>query len=584
MSRSPTPAPSPSRRHTAALALHRVGGAYRYVIVNAAGGGGNGNAAVPRVTDSGSIPVGDAKALEALRAKAGSGAAFVQVIPPDATILRSAPPKLVLDGTPEQVAGALSLVAEAELPSTVPAHRRAAGVLRAGHAHAVYAVGWIGPEGVLAPEAVAVPAVAAVAALHRVTGAPDGIAAWADQGSGVVAIVGAGKGESPRLYVRVLRDDPSDNQAFSAVREEALDDAIADLDADAPTPVGAALWLPRRPPANTGITGDEKLSESALAYGAAAAAIDARPDEQPLFSMTDRSPTAGRSIFTRIADGLSTPRAAVLAAAACVVLLLGGWILAAPIKLSILQSRVGDDSTDFTKAVQQHDWYKALRDRRWPMTALMAELTSSAPEGVRIETLAMDHGRPVSITGTANDAASVEAWCRTLRGKVFTDVTPNMPAEDVSPIRFTITARVADAMLAAVSELKPVAVSDAPRPARADTPGGSRSDRTPRPGSSGTSGRTNGRTNETTRPSGDRANVGTRTPAPAAPAGAVVEPPPPMSDSQIDRLNSGSAMLEWAKRKGQITRTDLDAATRTRLEHELARIEARRKALQGGGQ
>ncbi|HYD01768.1 MAG TPA: hypothetical protein VEB22_11125, partial [Phycisphaerales bacterium] len=189
-----------------------------------------------------------------------------------------------------------------------------------------------------------------------------------------------------------------------------------------------------------------------------------------------------------------------------------------------------------------------------------------------------------SITGTANDAASVEAWCRTLRGKVFTDVTPNMPAEDVSPIRFTVTAKVADAMVAAVSELKPVTVSDSPRPARNDGAGGSRSDRATRPPTSGGS-RTSGRTNESTRTGGDRSNNPPRTPVPAAPAAAAAEPPPPppLSDSQIDRLSSGAAMLEWAKRKGQISRTDLDAATRTRLEHELVRIEARRKAL-GGGQ
>lgn len=568
------PAPTLNKKPSTALALQRVGNVYRYIIATAGSGGGNGAAGAPRVTDSGTIPAGDPKALEALRSKAGSSAAFVQVIPADATILRSAPPKLALTGSPEQIAGALSLVAESELPTTVPAHRRAAGVLRAGHAHAVYAVGWIAPEGAIAPEATAVPAVAALAALHRISGAPEGICAYTDQASGVVAIVAAGKGESPRLFVRLLRDDASDPQAFKAVRDEAIADAQADLELDAPVAIGPSVGLPRRPAATLGLVGDDKLSEFALVLGAAAAAMDAKPDELPLFTMLDRSPLAGRSIITRIVDGLSSPRAAAVAAAACVVLLLGGWILAAPIKLAILHNRVGNDTGDYAKTLQQHDWYKALRDKRWPMTALLAELTSGAPEGVRIESLSIEQGRPVTVTGTAESAESLDKWRASLQGKIFTEVTPNIPDESASPIRFTITAKVADAMLAAVSELKPVTVSEAARAPRADS--GSRTDRTTRPtnGGSGTSGRTNGRTN----------NGGRTTPAAGATPSAAAEPPPPLTDAQIDRLAAGPAVVEWAKRQGQLSRSDLDAATRTRLEHERDRIDARRKALAGGGQ
>lgn len=557
MSRIPTP--SPSKKPAAVLALHKVAGVYRYVIAGAAGG-------TLRVTDSGSISATDPKALETLRSKAGSSAAFAQVISPESTIVRSAPPKLVLDGSPEQVASALALVAEAELPSTIPAHRRAAGVFRAGPAHAVYAVGWLGPDGIIAAEATPVPALAALASLYKLTGAADGLAVYCDQPSGVIAMIGAGKGESPRLMLRQLRDDPSDTEAFTAVRDEALTDAAADLEVDAPLPVGQSLRLPRRIPASLGITGDEKISDFALALGAAAFVLEAKPDEQPLLRMLDRSPTAGRTIVHKIADGLSTPRAAAVAAAVCATVLLGGWILAAPAKLAILQSRLGNDSGDYTKAVQQHDWYKALRDRRWPMTALIAELTSGAPEGVRIETLSIEQSRSVNITGTAESAASIEKWCNTLRGKIFTGVVPAVPDESAAVVRFSIKADVNDAMLAAVSELKPVVVSEQPR---TKTDSGSRTDRS--------SGRTNGRANN------GGGTSGGRTTTPAASPTAAAEPPPAMTDAQIDKLSAGPATIEWAKRKGQLSRSDLDNTTRSRLQHELERIEARRKAL-GGGQ
>lgn len=575
MSRSPTPTPSPvGKKPGAVLALHKVGSAYRYVIASGAGGNGGGGI---RVTDSGTIPASDPKALETLRQKAGSSAAFVQVIPPEASILRSAPPKLVLDGTPEQVAGALSLVAEAELPTTIPAHRRGAGVLRAGAAHAVYAVGWMGPEGAIAHEAVTVPAVAALAALFRLTGAPSGLAVYTDQPSGVVAIVGAGKGESPRLFVRVLRDDASDTEAFKAVRDEALADVMADLDAEEPVRISSSLRLPARLPASIGLTGDDRHSDFALALGAAAFALEARADEQPLLTMTDRSPTAGRTIFTRIGDGLSTPRAAAVTAAVCVCVLLAGWIVAAPIKLSLLKSRVGEDSGNDTKAVQQRDWYKALNERRWPMTALIAELTSGAPEGVRIESLSVEQGRPATVTGTADSAASIEAWCGTLRGKIFTDVTPNVPAEDVSPIRFTITAKVADAMLAAVSELKPVTTSDAPRTTDSTSRG-------PRTGSSNNSGgSTASRPSGNSRSNNGGGGNGRSSSTPAASPSAPAEVPPALTDAQIERLNATAAMNAWAARKSYLMRSEGDPATRSRLEQEVTKIDARRKAL-GGGQ
>ncbi|MFT3686332.1 MAG: hypothetical protein QM783_15665 [Phycisphaerales bacterium] len=572
MSRAPVTTQSAAKRPSAALAILKAGDAYKYVI--AAGGGG----APLRVTDTGSISATDPKALESLRQRAGGSAAFVQVVPPEAGILRSAPPKLVLDGTPEQVAGALELVAEAELPASIPSHRRAAGVVRAGHAHAVYAMGWIGGEGSFAPEAAPVPAPAALGALFRLTGAPSGLLVYTDAATGVIALLGAGTGESPRLVVRVLRDDGSDAEAFTAVRDEAVEDLRLALDAEEPVRIGGSLQLPKRASVS-GLGGDDRLTDFALPLGAAAFVLEAKPDELPLLSMSDRSPTAGRSIFTRIGEGLATPRALAVTAALCVCLMLTGWILAAPVKLALLQKRVGSDTGDYTKAVQQHDWFKALKDRRWPLTALIAELTSGAPESVRVESLTVDQGRAINITGSAEKADTVDAWCKSLRGKVFTDVERTIPQEDVSPVRFTIKATVVDAQAAAVSDLKPIANVDTPRVKGDSTPTRSdrsdRTDRNSRTGSNRPSGNSGGNNN------GSRTGSRTGSTPGASTSGAEI--PHAMTEAQINKLDSAGATLEWAKRKGQLSRSDLDTATRSRLESELNLLEARRKAL-GGGQ
>ncbi|MBY0396666.1 MAG: hypothetical protein K2X91_09400, partial [Thermoleophilia bacterium] len=424
------------------------------------------------------------------------------------------------------------------------------------------------------------PGAPALAALFRLTGAPSGLLVYTDRPTGVVALLGAAgaaAGESPTLLVRILKDDATDADAFDAVRDEAVADANDALAFQTPVPllqVGEALRFPRRPQV-AGLSGDDRISEFALALGAAAFALDARPDELPLLAMSDRSPTAGRTLVARVRESFSTPRALAVTAVACLSLLLTGWILAAPARLAILQKRVGDDTGDYTKAVQQHDWYHALHERRWPMTALMAELTATAPEGVRVESLTIEQGRPITLAGSAPTSEDVYAWCKSLRGRVFSEVVPTIPQEDASPVRFTLRADVADALAAAAGDLKPIAASDTPHP-HADQPRSDRAERPDRPGRSTTPRPvpTQGRSTTT--------RSGTST-SPASAGAPSAEVPPAMTEAQIDKLAIGPATIEWARRKGQLARSDLEPTVRARLQHELQHLEARRKAL-GGGQ
>ena len=554
------------------LVVMSAGASLRYVVASLSSG-------AVRVTESGNIPPADAKALETLRQKAG-GAQLVQVLPPECVVVRPVAAAIKLDGSPEQVAGALNLVAEAELPTTVPAHRRCAGVLRVGQGQAVLAMAWVTDANTI-PGATLVPAPAALAALHRLTGASTGLAAWSDQTSGSVVIAGCGSTDEHRVLARVLRDDATDENAWRAVVDEALADAAADLGVEPPITVSPALRLPRMPVSTFGLpAADVKtgLADFGPLLGAASLALQPKPDEQPLLTMTQRSAIVSRPIHRRIWEGMGSPRRVGVVAAVCAMVLLAGWIAAAPIQLAALRSKAGADTADYQKAMEQHDWYRVLRERRWPMTAILAELTAQAPTGITVENLTVEQNRPIALGGTAPSAEALNKWRTALRSnRVFDDVQWNSPDETSSPVRFSMSVKVAEPLLAGGAELKAIPAS-APSHETASTNGREGRNSTPtRTNPPTRTTRTNGNNN-----SGNNNGGRTSTPAagtPGAPA-PKAEVPPPLSDSQIANLKKGPTIIEWAKRKGRMDDPALDEATRQRLHAEFEKLDERKQQLQ----
>lgn len=559
MSRLPTS--NLTRKPSSVLALRREGTSWRFLIAATSSG-------AIRISDSGTFPAADTKTLDTLSQKAGG--TRVVVLPADAVVIRPVSTDIKLDGPADQVAGTLNLLAEAELPSTVPPHRRCAGVLRVGAGQGVYTMAWMNDADTLAGSRIA-PAPACLAALHRLTGATDGLAVSCDETSGTVLLAACGEHDGRRrVLARVLRDDPTDDVSWGRVVSEAVDEARGDLHLEPPVTVSDSLSLPRMPMATFGLAGGDSkksLSEFGLLLGAAHLVLMGQPDEQPLLSMSELSPIVKRSIVSRIVDGLASPSRVAAVACVCVLALLAGWIAAAPIHLAILKSRAGNDTTDYQKATEQQEWYKVLRDRRWPMTNIVAELTAQAPQGITIESMVMDFGRPISLGGTAPDSDALNQWRAALKSnKVFDDVQWSSPDEASTPVRFTLTAKVVEPMLAGGAELKAIPASIANADSSTTTPEENPRDR----GTRSNRGNNNG--------NGNRSNGNTPAQAPTA-ATTKVEIPGPLTDSAIASLNKAKTTIEWAKRKGRVEDASLDQETRDRLRRELEQLEARRQQL-----
>lgn len=479
-------------------------------------------------------------------------------------------------GEEHDVLSALALIAEANLPSSLPEHRRTAGVLRAHGGSAVCAVGFTGePPASLSSLAIDawVPAPVALAGL---LGLAERAPAWVLHADGATGLIMTAAADGKQVGVRALRDDPADAEPWvesvSAAAASACALAGTQPAAEPLTPPSAGETLLVRPAA-VRVTGAPDTAAwwrtFALLVGAATVALSEGTPSRALLSMTAQPPVVKAQPLISLVNWLGRPRVA-----ACVGTLAVGALLLAPLGLAyarltlLRQQAAGSTGTDaqYTTAEQQADFYTLLREKRWPMTQLLGEIIGSAPAGVSLESITMDQGQPVRIAGTtASDSLVTQDWRTALRAsQVFDEVNIVSIDNTQLPTRFTLDLKVGQPTLALSREaakLPPVAVQ------------------TPR---------------EIVEGSGDggaTSNVsGTRPPArTGAPTGRTGAPtvkrdiPKPISDEQINALSKAQATLEWAKRKGASQFAEIDESTRQRLIDEAAKLDIRRNSAGGGG-
>ncbi len=529
----------------------------------------DGGAAVERTQ---TVPLADRAGLAQAIAR-GRVRAVLRVVPAGSVVVRpvgATPPA----GNAAQVRSALDLVAEAQLGGTFAAHRRGGlGLAGApGGPGETFALGWSGEHTAdalddervarLAPQ-VWVPEPVALAGL-----CVRGGCAWAasvDRGAGVVAVCTA------TGRVRVLREDADDAAAWAeclaGVARVIAPEAPPRLPAQGGLALGPGLTLPE------GTGGQEKwLAEHGVAWGAALAAVGPSAELHGACGMTPQAPVPYRPALVRAADALTPARRAWTVLAACaVLLLLGPWALAWT-RHAILKGQAaasGEDDAESVFAQKQAEHAQMLKDRRWPMTKLLADLTGAMPAGITLETVSLEYGQPVRVTGAAESPDLVSQWRAALdKSRVFADVR----APSVEAARFELTARVAQPFGAnSVLVAKPPASNGT-----AGTPPG------PRPSGGGGGGA--GGTRGGARGSGQSA------PAASAAATPAAKAPPPVpgaiTDAQIEAMDLPTATREWGQRKAAAGRPGVSETDKSRLTSEADKLQARRKALQsaaGGG-
>lgn len=589
-------------------AVHQQDAGCRVVIASLRGGG----EVDIKLAETVNLSSGPA-AFTSLIERSGNVDAVIRVLPASCTVVRVA--GVPDSGEPgaasssEAIADALSLMAETELPTTSPDYRRAAGVVNPGRGVARKPIGLLTcwpPSAELhfpgsprtprvAPE-VGISEAAALAMLAQLVGGVE--RAWTvDRSSGAMTILAAGPDKTIIRIARVPTGESGVSSRAAAIAETSRAAGLVEPGASDSSEMPLHL---EPSPTSMRIAGQARSWDWVSQYGLAAAAILAFADSgravSGLVELHETEPKAKPPILQRISEWAGAPSRAAIIIGAC---LLG--IVALPIgvsyaKLRILERQIADQKDLFQKNAEDEKeltFYKLLRDKRWPMTKLMADIAGACPKGISIDSVEIGQGDGIVLRGSAEDTGKLSAFRENLtKTQVFADpTTPSVNPTGSSGVQFQLTAKIRTN--AATMSVKPVTDWAAKtlaedmwgeKAAPTKRSSASRSDRaarTDRRASSGssrptTSARESGRdtATRTDRTSGSSTTT----------AKQPVSIPAELSDSAIAGLSREDAMKEWTNRKRVAAQPGIDEAVKRRLIDESEKAKARMlEATSGGG-
>ena len=553
------------------------------------------------------------------------------ILPAQSTTLR------VLDGTPpvdpaastDDILSSMGLIAEAHLPSTFSSHHRAAGCLPLAGVpgQQPIVIGWVESGG--AAESAAVEVVSCgcsrvdvfipeAVALARAVDPAGGCALLADHECGSALFIKS----DAKPIARALRAVPAPAVAFveQVIRQigplwpasaEATRGAAGSIVLSGSTRARAALANVGGWSKYTSGTVDSVLQRRDLLALAALTLCEAGSNAGvlSLLSMRAVAPVDTMLPIARAAEWLGSPRRAMLVGAVCLAALIASPLVVGAVRLQHIKAVTEGGSgsqADIDAANEQVDTYSLLREKRWPMTKLFADIVTAAPEGLAIETINIDFGKRITVVGSADSSDKVFAFRDSLGGnKVFDDV--KLPSVEGNSSRFSVNFQVAQATYSptvaaaeaaaakaaakatSTADKAPVDKSTAAKPSTSDKPAAAKgTDRqrttTPAKDTAATGGTRTNRNGTGAGAASNRVREGTgtsTTPAttPAAPTVArPVEVPGPIGDTEIAALDKNSAMKEWSARKAASQKPDLDQTTRDRLTAEAQKCFDRMKA------
>jgi hypothetical protein len=544
-----------------------------------------------RLVESRALPAGATKELDELLRR-HRAARLVRLVPGPRTLARCVN---IPHASPAEAVAALGLIAEAELPETLPAHRRAAGLIpdiaREGSLTGLL-TGWRDHENDPplvaaahgAPETWAAEP-AALAALRSHTAA----AVYADPQQGSIVLLISGP---VRTVARVLVEDNASPEVWNQSLRRAIEETSRAAGAsEEPRASGRSLLLAdAAQDALAGLTGGKSqepgwLDEFGLAFGAAILALSENPAERALAGMTAEAPRERRRGAEGAIAWLSVRRNAWRAVAAGAIALFVLPLTLAWARLAVLESKVSElhaQEGSREELARTAALYATLQKSRWPMTKLLADVSGALPVGVRVESIRLAPDQGLGLEATADSADALGAFQQNLnKSGIFSDV--RISRADSGPggsVAFEINAVVASPFLNAPPTedfaAQPLAVrlygegasntnwdadsdkSASPRPPRAERA-------RPEGASAG----------------GDKPEADDDGPsAPSRPSGSGSdELPDVLTDDQITAMDFNGAMKAWAARKKSLSaQKGLDQATKDRITSEIDRLKAQMDA------
>jgi Tfp pilus assembly protein PilN len=427
-------------------AVHAQAGHYRIVVAEAR----NGSVAL---LDARSVREADLPTTLGGLIRDHKPDRVIRVVPGSQSVCRCVE---VPGGEDGGVGAALALLAEAELPESLPPHRRAAGVIPGeGQDGALLGLltGW--------REDAAGPAVsgntreswvAEVACLAALRG-DSGVALYADRKDGSIAIVAGGP---RRTVARILVESGESSAAWSealrlAVRESC---AAAGLERCAAPDIGDVTFdLPAGSIASLrsrvkGMRDEGRwLDEHGIALGAIMVAASHDPRVASLAEMSAAGELNRPPVWERGAAWLSKPRNAWGLTAACVALMLLGPLGIAAARVAVLNSKSGalDEGRKERKHLErQAALYEQLDQVRWPMSKLMADVAGATPVGVVIDDFRLDTNMGLTVHGTARNLEELYTLQNNLSAsRIFKDVKINRQEASDALVEFDVGANIA---------------------------------------------------------------------------------------------------------------------------------------------
>jgi Tfp pilus assembly protein PilN len=586
-------------------AIHLQGGHYRIVLTE----GRNGSIAL---VDARSIPKADLPTALAALLRDHKPDHIIRLAPGSQSVCRCAE---LPAGDDQSLAGALALLAEAELPESLPPHRRAAGLIPgegASSARIALLTGWRdGPEGAPAPLSTISESWTTEAAALALLRGPSGVAVYADRAEGAIAIVAGGP---RRIIARILVENGESHIAWASALRSAVRESCAAAGLErTPAPEAGETTLELPDSAGAALRSRVKnlredprwLAEYGIALGALLIATAHDPRTAALASMTASGHLSRPPAWERATIWLGNPRHAWTLAAACIALMLIGPLALAAARIAVLNAKSGaleQGRQERQQLARRAALYQQLDQLRWPMTKLMADIAGATPVGVVVDDLRLGNDVGVTFRGTAENLDQLYNFHKNLSDlRVFKDVKINRSEAAGSSVEFDIAADVAS--------------PHTPGKPAEDFAAKTLAARLYGEGASNTATPVVHRKTEEARARAPR-NVepaeprpeGAQTSSTPAPAGAAREPrteptessrrpatttpdamPAPLTDEQIAAMNFSKASVEWATRKGKLPKAP-DEATKSRLESEIAKLRERadaakvqeQKAREGG--
>lgn len=475
-----------------------------------------------------------------------------------------------------QMIAAAGLLAEAELPPSVPSHRRAGGLLpgaaKPGIRQAM-AVGWLDRGAAIEPlgdlDEVFCPPAAAMAFLRG----EQPCIACIDPAGDAYAVMAIG---AERGVLRIVLEDAADSASLAGVARgsllaaaNAVGESVDVRPAEVMLDAASRAWLASKV---EGFRDEQSwIDQYALALGAAMVA--STPDAAPMARLTVRPPEVVEPTPVRVATWLTQgSRPWWVGAAACLVLLLAPWGLASA-RDAILTGRVrvieemkrGNADVDRQAAL-----YAQLDISRWPLSKLLADVSGATPVGVVATDVRLAPEQGFSFQGTATSAELVNVFQRNLGDtKLFRSIKVNRTeTSSGGSVEFNLSADLIPSQ--AHAPVKPA--SDFAAESLSKRLHGVEVVAGPAAASGGDDRSRRGDRR------GEPEQIESR--RPVAPSDAM---PPAVTDDEIKKMDRATANRAWVARKVYVQKNPtLDPAVKQRLQDEEAKIRAHAATAPGG--